>query len=344
MGWEQTVKEFWTKQIPQGGIDLSLSFIKALCPPCAERMEFLGVASLKLDGKQMPEGMKQGLCDKFGPDEGFFGRCVDGVSSDISDKEAFCAWLHHECLGKWPSESAEPVVATDFEKALRIAELNELEAYRAGKGPAPIIYKAEGRKALEQEAGQLMVFVASEESEDRLGDTILINGWVLDGFSDSVNRKSNPVFMFNHDHSIPPIGMVPRVWSDGRQLLNTVRFDMADPFAAFVAGKYERGFMRAESVGFRVLEFEQKPGGRGLVFKRQELLEISAVAIPSHPAAIRKALGERRFSIIVPEKMPIPNPDQIGTEQGGGGLAPATKIMGEFRRWAETRLRLDKEE
>ena len=183
---------------------------------------------------------------------------------------------------------------TDYDKWLRDAELKALEDYRKGSAPAPIIYKQEGALLKIEADSQPFLFVASEESEDRLGDVIMTAGWQLD------NYKKNPVFLFTHDQSIPPIGTVPKIWSEGKQLLANVRFDDDDEFARLVKGKYQRKFMRAVSVGFKALEFEERemestPPHRdfGLLFKRQELVEISAVPIPAHPAALQKLLGAR---------------------------------------------------
>ena len=138
-----------------------------------------------------------------------------------------------------------------------------------------------------------MVFVASEETPDRMGDTIDVEGW------DTKNFKSNPVFMWSHDYNIAPIGKVPKIWVEGKQLLNTVKWDESDPLGSFIKGKFERGFMRAESVGFRPLEVEQTP--QGFHFMKQELLEISAVSIPAHPKALAKMLEGKKFTIVMPE-------------------------------------------
>jgi len=180
----------------------------------------------------------------------------------------------------------------EFEKRLREAELQELEDYKCGTGDAPIIYRAEG-VVKTTEAGKPTVFIASEETEDRFGDIILLDGWELSNF------KRNPVFLFTHNHSLAPIGTVPKVWPDGKQLLANVKWDDQDEFAAFIHGKYDREVMRAVSVGFRALEFENRE--KGVEFKRQELLELSAVPIPAHPAALQKVMNTQKFHIVVPE-------------------------------------------
>lgn len=180
----------------------------------------------------------------------------------------------------------------DMEKRLRAADLQSLHDYKAGKAEAPTLYKALGYIKAAAE-GSPLVFVASEESEDRMGDVIASEGWDLKQF------ERNPVLMFIHDYRLAPIGTVPKVWVEGKQLLNSVKFDEQDPLGAFIKGKYERGIMRAESVGFRAIEWEEQ--GNGIHFLKQELLEISAVPVPAHPAALRKMMDDRRFIMAVPE-------------------------------------------
>ena len=169
------------------------------------------------------------------------------------------------------------------EKEIRERETKALDAYKRGLADAPVLYRSQG--FIKATLADGMVFVASEESEDRVGDVITVAGWEVKEF------ERNPVYLFGHDHSIPPIGTVPKVWVEGKQLLNMVRFDTGDEFAKHIQGKYERGIMRAQSVGFRALEWEERQGTkRGYLFKKQELVEISAVAVPAHPAALRKAV------------------------------------------------------
>ena len=181
----------------------------------------------------------------------------------------------------------------EFEKAIREADLQALHDYKRAKGPPPTLYKAGFLKA-EQEVDKPFVFVASEESQDRLGDVITALGWDLAGF------KKNPVFLWVHDYWTAPLGTVPKVWVEGRQLLNLVEWDEADEFARQIKGKYERRILRAESVGFRAMEFEENTQG-GITFTKQELLEISAVPIPAHPGALAKAMAQRHFSIVMPQ-------------------------------------------
>lgn len=210
--------------------------------------------------------------------------------------------------------------SSDLEKRLREADLQALAAYRSGKGEAPVIYKAGGFVRAVEDTDRPMLFVASTEEEDRYGDLISVEGWELDNF------RKNPVFLFAHQHNVAPIGLVPKVWKSAEEkaLLATVRWDNDDPLAAFLKGKYQRGFMRAVSVGFRPIEFDdsQAPGAksRGIHFKKHELLEISAVPIPANPRALQKAMEARKFSIMVPEEVTFAFANEPQPEPGASHL------------------------
>jgi len=190
---------------------------------------------------------------------------------------------------------AELTIA-QIEAELRERDQEALESYRHGTGEAPILYSANFTGKAEGE-GAGMVFVASEESPDRIGDILSIDGW------DIKEYQRNPVMLFAHQHGILPPARAGRVWIDGKQLLNTVQFDDSDPLGAALKTKYEAGVMRGESVGFRPIEFKERPdGGRGILFTKQELTEISLVSVPMHPKALRKMLGDAPFTIVVPSK------------------------------------------
>ena len=126
--------------------------------------------------------------------------------------------------------------------------------------------------------------VASLEQEDRAGDVVLAAGWELASF------EANPVILWAHDYGRPAIGKAVRVWVDGGALMAQIQF-ASTPFAGEVRALYLEGFMRGISVGFRAIETERREsstGGPGILFKRQELLEISAAPVPLNPAALAR--------------------------------------------------------
>ncbi len=139
-------------------------------------------------------------------------------------------------------------------------------------------------RAVDIDAPHLLTIKAAVGTEDRKGDVIDPDGWELSGY------RRNPVFLWAHDRSIPPIGQAKRLWFDDGALHAVVEFAPTD-FAREVAGLYVRGFMRGRgvSVGFLPLEVEMREGSggrRGYHYRRQELLEISAVPVPMHTDAL----------------------------------------------------------
>lgn len=145
-----------------------------------------------------------------------------------------------------------------------------------------------------------MSFVASTDRADRYGDIIDQRGWDLDSY------KANPVILLNHDHQSLPIGRGDvRLTEAG--LVIDVEFDMADPRAAEIAGKAERGFMNAVSVGFTPIKATpraqlpaehfafSKAGGQ--FFERAELLEVSIVTIPANADAVAIAAKNIGFDL-----------------------------------------------
>jgi HK97 family phage prohead protease len=133
-------------------------------------------------------------------------------------------------------------------------------------------------------------FCFSDESVDRMGDTISVNGWDLSDFT------KNPVALWAHDSSAPPIGRASNVGVVGRRLMGDIEFadaatyEFADTVYRLVDGR----FIRAVSVGFLPVRYkfvENDPTrGFGVDFLEQILLEISVCPVPANP----NALGEAR--------------------------------------------------
>jgi phage head maturation protease len=130
--------------------------------------------------------------------------------------------------------------------------------------------------------------VASVSQEDRAGDVISTTGWELASY------REHPVFLWVHDYRRPAIGKSVRTWMkggpDGGRLMATIEF-APTPFAQEIRSLYAAGLMRCISVGFRALEMDPRTGSagrRGVLFKRQELLEISAAPVPVNPGVLAR--------------------------------------------------------
>ena len=133
-----------------------------------------------------------------------------------------------------------------------------------------------------------VTYIFSDETVARDGHTIQTQGWQLDNF------KANPVFLWCHDSSMPPIGKVVDVQRSGKQLSGTVEYADAETyeFADTIYRLTEKGFLNAVSVSWQPLEWrwskdKDRPGG--MDFLRQELLEVSSVPVPALPTALATA-------------------------------------------------------
>jgi HK97 family phage prohead protease len=122
-----------------------------------------------------------------------------------------------------------------------------------------------------------------------MNDTIVAAGWDLTDF------LANPVALWAHDSSAPPIGGARNVGVEADRLLGDIEFAppetyaFADTIYRLVLGK----FLRAVSVGFlptRYAFVENDPErGFGIDFLEQALLEISVCPVPANPNALQEA-------------------------------------------------------
>jgi len=147
---------------------------------------------------------------------------------------------------------------------------------------APLISRAADDRTVD--------YIFSDESVARDGDTIRTAGWDLAAY------LANPVFLWAHDSSSPPIGKVTEIGADATVLRGTVRFAEADeyPFADTIFRLTKGGFLNATSVSWLPRKWRQatdksRPGG--IDFLEQELLEISAVPVPALSTALATARG-----------------------------------------------------
>ncbi len=141
--------------------------------------------------------------------------------------------------------------------------------------------------------GQKGLAIASTQDEDWDRDIIyhLPNdkgaGWQLDLF----NAHGRILWM--HDHMIPAIGKGTARIDESQKvprLLVEYEWDLTDPLAQKIAGKFERGFLDQWSVGFMATVYEvaeDRDDGKSWwppydIFEAT-LLENSAVNIPANP-------------------------------------------------------------
>ena len=148
--------------------------------------------------------------------------------------------------------------------------------------------------------------VASTPDVDRYGD-VVAPSWDLAAF------KANSVIMHGHDYDGPVIGKATEIDLVGEQLVMKVQFDESDtnPLGQRIANQFRSGFMSAFSVGFspgkstpRTALPKDHPAyiekGAGQYFEQNQLLEVSAVAIPANPHAL--AIRAKRWGLDVAQK------------------------------------------
>lgn len=119
-----------------------------------------------------------------------------------------------------------------------------------------------------------LVFVASDETMDRYGDSLDIDMWDLKNF------KKSPRLFVDHNPSVEKIvGIAKKIWVDGKKLMFEPQFHNITELARTVEAMVIEGVLDTVSVGFIMHE------------DRYELLEISFVGLPANPnARLQKAL------------------------------------------------------
>lgn len=147
------------------------------------------------------------------------------------------------------------------------------------------------RKALSIEekafddAEQSLVALVSTPDVDRDKEAILTGGW------DFKNFLKNPVVLLGHDYSTMPIGRAMWIKKTADGVKAKVQFANSQ-VGEEVYGLFKGGFMNAFSVGFRSLESvfgdeaDKLIKGAERVYTKTELLEFSAVAVPSNQNAV----------------------------------------------------------
>lgn len=156
---------------------------------------------------------------------------------------------------------------------------------------------------VKQVADRVLRFTGSTETLDRDNEVIKVSGWELD------NYKKNPVFMWAHDYSQPPIGKAINVHKRQGNLIFDIEFADKDTydFADTIYKLYQGGFLHATSVGFMpdpdyIIEGDGIKTPRR-TYTKQELLELSAVPVPSNPDALRNAADKIGVSFKSLEKV-----------------------------------------
>lgn len=137
-----------------------------------------------------------------------------------------------------------------------------------------------------------MAFVATDETVDREGEILSIEGWDLENF------KRNPVMLWAHNPYEPPIGkwtnIRMRTVNGKKKLMMEPDFHKKSDLSRLISDLVENGYPpQTVSVGFRPKE---RQGNR---YVKQELLETSFVNVPANPEATTLALTKGYSSSII---------------------------------------------
>lgn len=189
----------------------------------------------------------------------------------------------------------------------------------------------------------LLTMVASDATLDRYAEVIDAAGW------DLKNYLRNPVVQNSHmtEDILHTIGKAEKTWVENGKLMQVWRFaSSANPVAKVARDLYAGGFLNASSVGFLPIRWEQGSDAAGYnrKFVEQELLEVSAVAIPANPSAL--ALGVKSGAVdvadlrelaqllkhFVSKEGPEPKPSASGSGAEIAQLATMAKQLNEVLR------------
>lgn len=129
-------------------------------------------------------------------------------------------------------------------------------------------------------------FILTDESVNTYGFRILMSGGDLEQF------RRNPVMFYNHNDWETPIGRWENIRLEDGKLLADPVFDMDDENAKKIAGKVDRGFLRAASIGLRIIEKSESPelilqGQKYPTVTKWQLREASVVTIGANHNALR---------------------------------------------------------
>lgn len=135
-------------------------------------------------------------------------------------------------------------------------------------------------KAKDLGEGIIEAIVASD-SQDRHGEVLELKGL------DTSKYMQNPVVLWAHDYSQPPIGKTLSLRKSGGKLIAKIKFAIdEDSFAHKIYRLYKGGFMKAFSIGFIPKEVDENK------YTKAEMIEHSSVPVPANPEALALAVSK----------------------------------------------------
>jgi HK97 family phage prohead protease len=203
-------------------------------------------------------------------------RRADGAIDSRSCQSTVTSWRRLPTLGPVETAMNKYVSQTDFHTLARLSDAANVGVEHLGSVAAA------------NSDSRIVTFCFSDGSVDRMNDRIDPYGWDLTSF------RSNPVALWAHDSSSPPIGRVRRTYVASGRLMGDIEFASAEiyPFADQVYKLVTNRFINSVSVGFRPITWQfsdDADRGFGIDFHEQELLEISVVPVPANANALVQA-------------------------------------------------------
>lgn len=132
-------------------------------------------------------------------------------------------------------------------------------------------------QAITEQKDNKLVAIASTEDRDRSGDVLSVKKWDFSKFI------LNPVLQAGHDYRPQyTIGVAKNLRIEGTKVVFEPVFHTITPLAKQIKEMYEQGFLKAWSVGFIPGQSKEE---------KNELLEVSAVAVPANAFALMKGFS-----------------------------------------------------
>jgi HK97 family phage prohead protease len=142
--------------------------------------------------------------------------------------------------------------------------------------------------------------IASSGVLDREGDIVVPAGCDLSDY------RLNPIVLADHDPRQPIGNAVVTLASDRLEATITFAPEGISEKADTYCGLMKSGILRSVSIGFMPIDAKPMTEGRGRVYTKWKLLELSVVSVPANPDAIvigRSRKGGRVLSSINAERL-----------------------------------------
>jgi phage head maturation protease len=156
-----------------------------------------------------------------------------------------------------------------------------------------LIRSAPDAKTLTVNTDKLLVrSIISTAEPDRMGDVV-----VPMGLRRPELYMRNPVVLWAHEKSMPPIGVCTKLEVEPSRVVAETEFSKTSTFAMDVFKLFAEGILRGWSIGFvptkvsRITPSRVNPKG-GMCYLEWDLLEYSAVPVPENPQALTLAVGK----------------------------------------------------